>query len=426
MQSRNVSITATEILENNIENVENISLGPTLSFPGNPHRIGGTHQDLAASTQRLYLTNQQIFQDSCDDSLSKVRTINNTDEDVVSILNAARPRILDVDCLRTDLRSVENETNVEAAIEYDQRLRTLVDSSILRIRDEAVRVTRSTDSYSFSEGTVSGRREELALAINNAQDSSLNNFRSLEISIPAIENWRSTFHVSSNVFHGIPRRFFDVFLLLGEDFGNQVLDLISEYISSPLSESFLYQHLGNLLAPFFALFLGYPIISSLTVHEWVNLVRSGLIHTQLIFNVLNTRTTESLNTQEALSTVLERFNRNSQDLNTNRIPIRGFSWSRAFWDGNLSSLTNLLRLGRTFTLWGSSILTVLYSTYYGFPTIRRILIDRDLLLRDSTENITSIIPNQQASSLFFSSETLQTLQNFFYDFATQFPRYFQF
>ena len=121
MQSRNVSITATEILENNIENVENISLGPTLSFPGNPHRIGGTHQDLAASTQRLYLTNQQIFQDSCDDSLSKVRTINNTDEDVVSILNAARPRILDVDCLRTDLRSVENETNVEAAIEYDQR-----------------------------------------------------------------------------------------------------------------------------------------------------------------------------------------------------------------------------------------------------------------------------------------------------------------
>jgi len=151
-----------------------------------------------------------------------------------------------------------------------------------------------------------------------------------------------------------------------------------------------------------------------------------LIHTQLIFNVLNTRTTESLNAQEALSTVLERFNRNSQNLNASRIPVRGFSWSRAFWDGNLSSLTNLLRLGRTFTFWGSSLITILYSTYYGFPTVRRILINRDLLLRDSTENITSIIPNQQTSSLIFSSETLQTLQNFFYDFATQFPRYFQF
>ena len=421
MQPRNVSITVTQLLENTTENTV------ITSFPGDPQRIGGTHQELAASTQQLYLTNEQILENSSENLSLRVRTIDNTDESVVSILNAARPRILDIDSLRRDLKLVENETNVEAALEYDQRLRVIVDSSILRIRDEAVSIRRdSSGLYSFSEGTIAGRREEIVSAINNAQESSLNSFRSLEISLPQIENWRSAFQISSNIFHGIPRRFFDVFLLLGEEFCNQILSLISEYVAGPLSELFLYQHLGNIIAPFFALFLGYPIISSLTIQEWLNLIRSGLIHTQLIFNVLNTRTTESLSIQQALSDVRERYDINSRELNIRRNSVRGFSWSRAFWDINLSLTTNLLRLGRTLSFWGSGFLTVGYGSYYGFPFIRRILVDRNLLLQNSSENVITALSDQQTSFFSFNAESLQILQNFFYDFATQFPRYFQF
>ena len=425
MQSRNTSLTFTQILGASGEGVENVLPVFSNPFPGNPNRIGGTYEELASSTQRLYFVNSQILEPSSTESLLQVRLVTNDNEDVSLILNAVRPKIPDLDSLHAQLRLVNNEKNIESALEYDQNLRTIVDSAILRIRNDAVIISQDNSGYySFIDGLVPGRREEIALAINNAQNSALNTYRSLEILIPEIENWRTAFHISSNIFNGIPRRFFDVLLFFGEEFCNKILFLISHHIGGVLSETFLYQHLGNIIAPFFALFLGYPLISSLTVQEWINLLRSGLVHTQLIFNVLNTRTTESLNSQEVISTVLADYNRNSHTLNSQRISVRGFSWSRIFWDLNLSWVTNILRLSRNLSVFVGSLITVSYSGFYGFPLVRQLLIERDVLIRHQSELLTTINPQILPSAL--NNEVVSVLQNFFYEFATQFPSYFQF
>ena len=425
MQSRNTSLTFTQILGASGEGVENVLPVFSNPFPGNPNRIGGTYEDLASSTQRLYFVNSQILEPSSTESLLQVRLVTNDNEGVSLILNAVRPKIPDLDSLHAQLRLVNNEKNIESALEYDQNLRTIVDSAILRIRNDAVIISQDNSGYySFIDGLVPGRREEIALAINNAQNSALNTYRSLEILIPEIENWRTAFHISSNIFNGIPRRFFDVLLFFGEEFCNKILFLISHHIGGVLSETFLYQHLGNIIAPFFALFLGYPLISSLTVQEWINLLRSGLVHTQLIFNVLNTRTTESLNSQEVISTVLADYNRNSHTLNSQRISVRGFSWSRIFWDLNLSWVTNILRLSRNLSVFVGSLITVGYSGFYGFPLVRQLLIERDVLIRHQSELLTTINPQILPSAL--NNEVVFVLQNFFYEFATQFPSYFQF
>jgi hypothetical protein len=425
MQSRNTSLTFTQILGASGEGVENVLPVFSNPFPGNPNRIGGTYEELASSTQRLYFVNSQILEPSSTESLLQVRLVTNDNEDVSLILNAVRPKIPDLDSLHAQLRLVNNEKNIESALEYDQNLRTIVDSAILRIRNDAVIISQDNSGYySFIDGLVPGRREEIALAINNAQNSALNTYRSLEILIPEIENWRTAFHISSNIFNGIPRRFFDVLLFFGEEFCNKILFLISHHIGGVLSETFLYQHLGNIIAPFFALFLGYPLISSLTVQEWINLLRSGLVHTQLIFNVLNTRTTESLNSQEVISTVLADYNRNSHTLNSQRISVRGFSWSRIFWDLNLSWVTNILRLSRNLSVFVGSLITVGYSGFYGFPLVRQLLIERDVLIRHQSELLTTINPQILPSAL--NNEVVSVLQNFFYEFATQFPSYFQF
>jgi hypothetical protein len=425
MQSRNTSLTFTQILGASGEGVENVLPVFSNPFPGNPNRIGGTYEELASSTQRLYFVNSQILEPSSTESLLQVRLVTNDNEDVSLILNAVRPKIPDLDSLHAQLRLVNNEKNIESALEYDQNLRTIVDSAILRIRNDAVIISQDNSGYySFIDGLVPGRREEIALAINNAQNSALNTYRSLEILIPEIENWRTAFHISSNIFNGIPRRFFDVLLFFGEEFCNKILFLISHHIGGVLSETFLYQHLGNIIAPFFALFLGYPLISSLTVQEWINLLRSGLVHTQLIFNVLNTRTTESLTSQEVISTVLADYNRNSHTLNSQRISVRGFSWSRIFWDLNLSWVTNILRLSRNLSVFVGSLITVGYSGFYGFPLVRQLLIERDVLIRHQSELLTTINPQILPSAL--NNEVVSVLQNFFYEFATQFPSYFQF
>ena len=425
MQSRNTSLTFTQILGASGEGVENVLPVFSNPFPGNPNRIGGTYEELASSTQRLYFVNSQILEPSSTESLLQVRLVTNDNEDVSLILNAVRPKIPALDSLHAQLRLVNNEKNIESALEYDQNLRTIVDSAILRIRNDAVIISQDNSGYySFIDGLVPGRREEIALAINNAQNSALNTYRSLEILIPEIENWRTAFHISSNIFNGIPRRFFDVLLFFGEEFCNKILFLISHHIGGVLSETFLYQHLGNIIAPFFALFLGYPLISSLTVQEWINLLRSGLVHTQLIFNVLNTRTTESLNSQEVISTVLADYNRNSHTLNSQRISVRGFSWSRIFWDLNLSWVTNILRLSRNLSVFVGSLITVGYSGFYGFPLVRQLLIERDVLIRHQSELLTTINPQILPSAL--NNEVVSVLQNFFYEFATQFPSYFQF